>query len=145
MNITDRCPKDYVGVLLLTEGKDLIVQHRDNKKGIAWPDSLGVFGGNVEGTEMLGEAVQRELKEELDIEIDQNKLIPFKTYYQTLEKYGQTVTCHIFILNDINPEGITVYEGQGYKILTRKTSIPDIKASPIMKEIMIDYFDFLSK
>ncbi len=143
MNIEDRFPEDYVGVLLLTTERALVVQHRDNKDGIMWPDSLGVFGGNIEKQETLGEATQRELKEELGIEIDQNKLVPFKTYYQTLEKHGQTVTCHIFILTNINPEGLTVYEGQGYKILTKETDISSIKASPVMKEIMTDYFSSL--
>ncbi len=140
MHITDRFPEDYVGVLLLTKEGHLIVQHRDSKNWIRWPDSLGVFGGNAEGLETLGEAVVREMKEELGIDIDPHRLVPFKTYYQTIEKHGQTVTCHIFILRDVDPEELTVYEGQGYKILTKETDIQNIKASPIMKEIMIDYF-----
>jgi 8-oxo-dGTP pyrophosphatase MutT (NUDIX family) len=145
MNISDQCPGEYVGVLLLTKDKNLIVQHRDNKDWIVWPDSLGVFGGNIEGSETLGEGAAREMKEELGIDIDPKKLVPFKTYFQTIEKHGQIVTCHIFTLSDIDPKNLIVYEGQGYKILTRETDIQNIKASPVMKEILVDYFHSLEK
>jgi len=133
----------YAGALVLTTTGEIIVQHRDDIPSIHWPDSLSVFGGGVEGDEAYEEALIREMKEELDIELADYQYEFYKTYEQRVgihEGSSKDIDCHIFLIYDVSPDDITVLEGQGYKILNRDTDISQIKASPVMREIFMDYF-----
>lgn len=133
----------YVGALLLTVAGEVLVQHRDDIPQILWPDSLSTFGGGVEGDESNDEALIREIKEELDIELADYQYKFYKTFEQRVVLHPESsgnVDCHIFLIYDVNPDDLTVLEGQGYKILTRDTDLTQIKASPIMREIFSDYF-----
>jgi len=47
-----------------------LLQLRDNKEGIFYPGHWGLFGGGVESGEEPVNAIRREIKEELGIEID---------------------------------------------------------------------------
>ncbi len=53
-----------VAVIVLDDGRYLM-QLRDDKKGIFYPDSWGLFGGAVDPGETAEEALRRELREEL--------------------------------------------------------------------------------
>ena len=55
---------------ILTIGDAYLLQLRDRKRGIFFPDHWGCFGGGVEPGESLERALIRELNEELDLEID---------------------------------------------------------------------------
>ena len=137
------CSSHYVGALLLTTAGEVIVQHRDDIPHILWPDSLSVFGGGVEGDESFDEALAREIKEELAVELTDYQYEFYKTFEQRIITHPGSsgdIDCHIFFFYDVNPDELTVLEGQGYKILTKDTDITKIKASPIMREIFLDYF-----
>jgi 8-oxo-dGTP pyrophosphatase MutT (NUDIX family) len=54
-----------VAIIVLDDGRYLM-QLRDDKKGIFYPDSWGLFGGAVDPGETAEEALRRELREELD-------------------------------------------------------------------------------
>jgi len=43
-----------------------MLQRRDNKKNIPFPNKLGTFGGQIEDNECPEEAMKRELMEELE-------------------------------------------------------------------------------
>jgi 8-oxo-dGTP pyrophosphatase MutT (NUDIX family) len=57
-----------VGFLQLPNGK-LVCQVRSNIPNIADPGSISGFGGSVESGEIYEEALMREFKEELDLDI----------------------------------------------------------------------------
>ncbi len=136
------CESQYVGALLLTRVGEVIVQHRDDIPQILWPDSLSTFGGGVEGDESYEEALAREMKEELDMNINDYEYEFYKTFEQRKTTHPGAyadVDCHIYLIYDVDPEQLTVLEGQGYKLLTKVTDLTTIKASPVMREIFTDY------
>lgn len=57
-----------VAIIVLDDGRYLM-QLRDDKPGIFYPDHWGLFGGAVEEGETTEEALRRELREELDLEV----------------------------------------------------------------------------
>lgn len=133
----------YVGALLLTLQGEVIVQHRDDIPHILWPDTLSVFGGGVEGAESYEEALAREMKEELLLDITEYRYEFYKTFYQRTAIHpgvSGDIDCHIYLIRDVDPEALTVLEGQGYKLLDKNTDLTQTKASPIMREIFMDYF-----
>ena len=75
--------KKSVGAIIYFKGKYLL-QKRDNKKNIFFPDFWGVFGGSVDKNEIIRKAVLRELKEEITLDMNIEKKILtsfFKSYH----------------------------------------------------------------
>ena len=60
--------------ILLVEDGSYVVQHRDDKEHIWYPDHWGLFGGAIEPDESPNQALLRELQEELDIQFDNASL-----------------------------------------------------------------------
>ena len=61
---------DAVAALLVLDDGSYVLQHRDDKPGIWYPDHWGCFGGSVDPGEQPLDALRRELHEELELEID---------------------------------------------------------------------------
>jgi len=61
-------PSDAVAALLVHEDGRYLMQLRDAKEGIFFPGHWGCFGGAVEAGEDTGQAMARELEEELEFE-----------------------------------------------------------------------------
>jgi 8-oxo-dGTP pyrophosphatase MutT (NUDIX family) len=73
-------PGDGAAALLLTPAGDYVLQHRDAKPGIFFPDHWGHFGGEIEATDASIETgLCRELVEELGLVLDPAQLVPFTT------------------------------------------------------------------
>jgi 8-oxo-dGTP pyrophosphatase MutT (NUDIX family) len=61
-------PSDAVAGLLVLEDGRYVMQLRDAKPGIFYPDHWGCFGGAVDAGETPQAALERELREELEFE-----------------------------------------------------------------------------
>jgi 8-oxo-dGTP pyrophosphatase MutT (NUDIX family) len=71
-------PGDAVAAILLLDDGRYLLQHRDPKPEIFFPDHWGCFGGGVDEGETDDRAsLARELVEELDLAVDQAELKPF--------------------------------------------------------------------
>jgi 8-oxo-dGTP pyrophosphatase MutT (NUDIX family) len=57
--------RDAVAALIVVGGGRYLLQHRDDIRGIWYPDHWGCFGGAVDPGETADEAIARELEEEL--------------------------------------------------------------------------------
>ena len=58
-------PRDAVVAIIENEKKQFLLQLRDDKEGIFFPNHWGLFGGAVDDNETVQSALARELKEEL--------------------------------------------------------------------------------
>lgn len=58
-------PRDAVVAIIENEEKQFLLQLRDDKEGIFFPNHWGLFGGAVEDGESVQSALERELNEEL--------------------------------------------------------------------------------
>jgi 8-oxo-dGTP pyrophosphatase MutT (NUDIX family) len=61
---------DAVGAILRVESDGYLMQLRDSKPDIWYPGRWGLFGGGVEADEDPMAALKRELREELELEIE---------------------------------------------------------------------------
>ena len=57
--------KNVVGIIV--KNKKILLQLRDNKKNIIFPNRWGFFGGEVNNNESHYKAIKREMFEELNI------------------------------------------------------------------------------
>ena len=89
----------YVGCLLVLDKNILVLQKRDNAPEVSHPNSVSVFGGRVHDSENRMEAMSRELREELGLEIDSADLryLGFLEHYDTLK--GHMVSATYYWLN----------------------------------------------
>src|SRR5882672_8729111 len=65
---------DAAAALLVLEDERYLLQLRDDIPQIWYPGHWGLFGGSVDAGEDALEALRRELREELDLEISQAQL-----------------------------------------------------------------------
>tara|TARA_Y100000816_G_C25810465_1_gene424254 strand:+ start:159 stop:587 length:429 start_codon:yes stop_codon:yes gene_type:complete len=105
--------KKSVGAIIFHNGKYLL-QKRDNKKNIFFPNFWGVFGGTVDPKETKEKAVIRELREEISLEMHLKKKI-FSSYFNSeifKKKRDRTYYLCSFKSKNFN---IVLNEGQKYK------------------------------
>ncbi|NOZ35287.1 MAG: NUDIX domain-containing protein [Chlorobi bacterium] len=131
----------YSGVLLKTKSGSLIMQRRDNKKTIANPGKLSVFGGRREKNETALECAKRELKEETGITVDDNQFIPVGKYAYPIEN-NNWMLCSYYLLENINVNDIKIKEGKNIEIwkpldaISQKdiTTVPKLLIEKLIKE-----------
>ena len=61
--------KEIAAIILENDKGEFLLALRDNKPGIPFPNHWDLIGGHVEDGETPEEALVREVKEELDIEL----------------------------------------------------------------------------
>jgi 8-oxo-dGTP diphosphatase len=126
-------------IILENDNGEFLLALRDNKPGIPFPNHWDLIGGHVEEGETPEEALVREVKEELDIDLKEYSF--FKIYeclngdaYENI-KYIYTGKINIPI------EEVTLLEGERAQYFS-KEEIPDIKFANIIKSIVIDYINY---
>jgi 8-oxo-dGTP diphosphatase len=128
--------KKIAAIILENDRGEFLLALRDNKSWIPFPNHWDLIGGHVEEGETPEEALIREVKEELDIDI---KDYTFFKKFECLtgdayenEKYIYTGKINLPI------EEITLLEGERAQYFTRE-EIPDIKFANIIKSVVMDY------
>ncbi|MGV8151740.1 MAG: NUDIX domain-containing protein [Candidatus Nanoarchaeia archaeon] len=77
--------KKVAGVIFLNKNKELLLQLRDNKKSIVYPNHWSLLGGQIEKRESRLEALKREIKEEINYKIKNPIFLgSFEDEYDTL-------------------------------------------------------------
>ena len=128
--------KKIAAIIIENTKGEILLYKRDNKPGIPFPGYWDLIGGHIEEGETPKEALVREIKEELGIEI--NGITFFKEYL-CLDGDAHHNVKYIFkaIIN-IPIEEIKLLEGDYPKYIS-KHEIADLKFANILKSIVLDY------
>jgi len=101
--------KRKVAIILFYDDKgDILLQNRRtySKHG----EEYGFFGGKIEENENAEQALKREMKEELGLEIKDYKL--FKNYHQKIPEINREVDRWVFLAPMPNLKKLKVEEGE---------------------------------
>lgn len=128
--------KKVAAIILENEKGKILLYLRDNKPDIPFPNHWDLFGGFIETGETPEQALLRELKEELDVDLKD---------YEFFKKY-------VCDQNDVRPNIKYVYFGKINKPIFKlklqegqrlqffpKEEIPNVKFANILKDIVMDY------
>jgi len=131
--------KKIAAIILENDNGEFLLALRDNKPGIPFPNHWDLIGGHVEEGETPEEALVREVKEELDIDL---KEYSFFKIYECLNGDAYENTKYIYTGKiNIPIEEITLLEGERPQYFTRE-EIPDVKFANIIKSIVLDYINY---
>ncbi len=110
-----------VVICIILKEKQIMLQLRDNKKNILYPNKWGFFGGDIKSGEQHLESVKREMKEELNIK-NFKKLKFVKIYFDATTNS----LFHIYILrlheNVVQNEGVDYDFFLDYQFLKKRKS-----------------------
>jgi 8-oxo-dGTP diphosphatase len=133
--------REIAAIILENDKGELLLALRDNKPGIPFPNHWDLIGGHVEDGETPEEALVREIKEELDIDIKEYTF--FKKFEcLTGDAYENTKYIYTGKIN-IPIEEVTLLEGERPQYFSRE-EIPDLKFANIIKMIVMEYIDSIS-
>jgi len=128
--------KQIAAIIFENDNEELLLYLRDNNPAIPFPDHWDLIGGHVEEGETPEEALVREVKEELDLEL---KDYSFYKKYECLT--GDAYENIKFIYTgriDIPLEDITLLEGVRPQYFKR-SEIAGVRLANILKSILLDY------
>jgi 8-oxo-dGTP diphosphatase len=130
--------KEIAAIILENDKREFLLYLRDNKPGIPFPDHWDLIGGHVEEGETPEEALVREVKEELDIDLRDYTF--YKKYVcLTGDAYENTKYIYKGKIN-LPIEEITLLEGVRPQYFKRE-EIPNVKFANILKTIVMDYIN----
>jgi 8-oxo-dGTP diphosphatase len=125
-------------IILENDKGEFLLALRDNKPGMPFPNHWDLIGGHIEEGETPEEALVREVKEELDIDL---KDYTFYRKYECLT--GDAYQNIKYIYNgkiNLPIEEITLFEGERPRFFSRD-EIPEVKFANIIKTIVMDYIN----
>jgi 8-oxo-dGTP diphosphatase len=128
--------KEIAAIILENDKGEFLLYLRDNKPDIPFPDHWDLIGGHIEEGETPEEALIREVKEELDIDL---KNYTFYKRYECLTGDAYENIKYIYYGKINLPiEEITLMEGVRPQYFSR-AEIPNVKFANILKAIVMDY------
>ena len=83
MSVENLIFQEAVAVFLRADNGSFLMQLRDDKLSIVFPDHWGLFGGTIESGESVCEAASRELEEEIALRIIPKEIVKFRQYLQS--------------------------------------------------------------
>ncbi|MFH1326835.1 MAG: NUDIX domain-containing protein [archaeon] len=130
-----------ISVCIFYDKDKVLLQDRKNFNIIRFGEEYGFFGGGIKQGETPAQALKREIKEELNIEI--KNYVFFKKYVQKFKEFDAIVERHVFIAPMPNIKNLKVDEGKPF--VTQFKESFNLKMMPgdidILKEIYQSYLD----
>ncbi len=128
-----------VGLLLETSDGGLIFQHRDNIPTITDHGLVSTFGGHSEKNEIPIETAIRELQEETGLELSSDS---FELFCIFRMESALHLDEHIYLVKNIDPASIVVYEGQGKVIVHHQDDFASLNLAPFARYLINLYWGF---
>ena len=128
--------KKIASIILENDNGEILLYLRDNKPSIPFPHHWDLFGGHIEKGETPEQALVREIKEELNIDLNDFK---FFKKYECMEGDAYPNIKYIY-LGKINKSinQLKLKEGERLQFFS-KDEIPNVKFANILKDIVMDY------
>jgi 8-oxo-dGTP diphosphatase len=130
--------KEIAQILLFDRNHRLLIYLRDNKPDIPFPNHWDFFGGHLEEGETPEEALVREVKEELGVELEQWDF--FRHYHCTEGDVYPNIKHIYWACIDKAPEQLTLYEGQRLRSIGRNET-DRIQFANILGQIVEDFIE----
>jgi 8-oxo-dGTP diphosphatase len=121
------------GLIIENADGEILLQLRDDKPGLEYPNCWGTFGGQIEEDETPQEALRREIKEELDYNVENPEL------YRVYSFDGYDIYMFSTVNKKITLDDFNVREGQRARFFSRETAAK-IPCAFNCREIVEDYF-----
>lgn len=124
-------PQGAAAAIIVTPDRRFLLQHRDALPNIWYPDSWSLFGGEVELGETPGQAIVRELNEELSFR--PTRVDYFTQIAWDFAAWGLGVKLrYTFIspITTIEVDGLRLREGQGMRLFTASEVLQEPRLTP---------------
>ncbi len=121
-----------LALLTLPDGR-IVFQRRDARASMS-PNLLGFFGGHVDEGETFDEAMNRELKEETSLDVDE-LIISHMTDYKLEVQPGKTVSFHLYGSTIPNMD-FEVFEGDRAEAYHREEALVRDDLTPSAKYVL---------
>jgi len=131
--------KRKVAIILFHNNGTILIQ--DRKEMSKHGEEYGFFGGKMEGDESPEQALKRELKEELNIEVKNPKL--FKHYKQLIPEINRDVERWIYLSSIPDLKELNVQEGK--LALMKFENSFNLKMIPGDVELLKEIYESLNK
>jgi 8-oxo-dGTP diphosphatase len=130
--------KKIAAIIFENDKREILLYLRDNNPDIPFPDYWDLIGGHLEEGETPEEALVREVKEELNIDL---KDYNFYREYECLtgDAYENIKYIYTGRIN-LTIEEITLLEGVRPQFFSRE-EIPYVKFANILKSIVMEYMN----
>ena len=115
----------------------IILFLRDNIDGLPYPDCWDLLGGKIEKNESPQQCIIREMKEELELDLDEKELRLFNTYDMSDRKEYT-----FWMKTDLDIEKIPLHEGQYLRWFSEEEvkNSPEDKIAFGFKPIILGFF-----
>ncbi|MDR2524503.1 MAG: NUDIX domain-containing protein, partial [Candidatus Nomurabacteria bacterium] len=137
--------KSAAAVLLVRKDGAIILQHRDEKKGIYQSGLTSVFGGGIEKGELPANAALREISEETNLKLNESDLEYFGKYREREERDAslpiQEWDNFVFMARDLDDFGLEVYEGQGFEVIKSEKDFETKRVSDVARRVIRDFWN----
>jgi NDP-sugar pyrophosphorylase family protein len=121
-----------VSAILINSLGQVLLQQRDDNPAIRYPGHWSLFGGTIEDGESASEAVAREVKEEIDFDMQNFGL--FREFVQNNKREFAFVGELTATLDQL-----TLSEGQGMNVF-HPSQLKELQIRPDDKETLEEYF-----
>jgi 8-oxo-dGTP diphosphatase len=103
--------KTVVSVIPVNPKGEVLLQQRDDRADLLYPGMWTFFGGAVEEAETPNDAINREIKEELGVELP---LVYWMNYVCPARSVpNETTTTNYVYFTAINPDDVSLTLGEG--------------------------------
>lgn len=117
--------------IIVTPDHYFLLQHRDAKLGIWFPDSWGLFGGAIEHGETPGAALARELNEELGFKPAEIRY--FTQIAWDFERWDLGIKLRYTFevpIASIEIDRLVLHEGQGMRLFSAQEVLREPRLTP---------------
>ena len=128
-------PRDSSAAIIVNARGELLLQLRDDKESIFFPNHWGCFGGAADPGENYHQALLRELEEEIGISVDAATVAPFITITFTPKPDLKPIERVFFIvmLATETTGSLTLGEGRDVRFFTPVEAMQLANATPYDK------------